>query len=273
MSAPSAKGAQDARKFLVETLEECAGVLLSHFGKVQEVRRKGDRSLVTSADLASEKVVLDRIRRFFPDDVVLSEESGYSADPVPGSSYVWVVDPLDGTTNFANQYPFFATSIGRCEYGRDGKLYPVLGGVADPIRQSYYVGVRGGGATKNGAPIRVSDRRALEDGFLCTGFYYNTGDLLAGEMARFAKAGAVCQAIRRDGAAALDLALVAGGIYDCFWELGLSLWDLAAGVLLVQEAGGEVRNYGVDPGPYVLEGSGVLAGSSAMVRELSRVLF
>ncbi len=226
------------------------------------VRVKGDTSLVTEADLASEQVILSRIGRYFPEDKIYSEEAGLSSTDRRPGSYIWIVDPLDGTTNYANGYPFYCISIGRGRLREDGSVEMIAGGILDaPRDRFYYAGLREG-AFVDGKPIRVSPDRDLSTCFLATGFYYLKGEDLKAQIERFGRVANHCQSIRRDGAAALDLALVAEGVYDAFWELGLQPWDVAAGSLLVSEAGGKVRNYREQAGtPYDVEGAGIVAGS------------
>ncbi len=206
-----------------------------------EVKTKDDDSLVTSADLASEAVILRTIQESFPDDDILSEEAGYKQLDRRDGRFVWVVDPLDGTTNFANGYPFYCVSIARAVY-QSGKMHVVLGGVYDPTRDKMYTAERGQGAFCNDRPLRVRADRELSKAFLVTGFAYHKGDQLSDDIAKFLRVAIECQSVRRDGAAALDLALVADGVYDAYWESGLKPWDVAAGSLLVSEAGGLVEN-------------------------------
>jgi myo-inositol-1(or 4)-monophosphatase len=277
----------DLREFLSETLSLTGRELLGRFGGSNNVRMKKDTSLVTDADLASEKIVLDRIAKYFPQDAVISEESGYQkVNRAPGQK-VWIVDPLDGTTNFANGYPFFSISIGYGEFQADGRLKMLAGGIGDPSHKNEYLAFQGAGAFCNGKRLRVHSERSFAQCFLVTGFYYTLGNDLDREIERFRKVAQVCQSIRRDGSAALDLALVAAGVYDGFWERGLAIWDVAAGSLLVQEAGGNVLNYpahsssgatsaslaaGAGALSYNLEGDGIIAGTSTVASEVNKLL-
>jgi myo-inositol-1(or 4)-monophosphatase len=237
---------------------------------------KPDSSFVTDADLASERVILERIRATYPGDLVLSEEAGMSAgDRTPGR-HIWVVDPLDGTTNFANAYPFYCISICRGRFRDDGTIDPVAGVVLDVPRNRLYAAERGHGAWLDGKRLRVATVRPLPDCFLMTGFYYQRGDRLQTEIGRFARVAAQCKSVRRDGAAALDLALVAEGVCDAFWENDLKAWDVAAGVLLVEEAGGVVRNYANPTNgaqkPFDIEGAGLVAGNAPTVAAIAALL-
>jgi myo-inositol-1(or 4)-monophosphatase len=277
----------DLRGFLAETLDLAGAELLKRFGQSNNVQMKKDTSLVTDADFAAEKIILERIGKYFPNDSIISEEAGYlKVSRTPGQK-VWIVDPLDGTTNFANGYPFFSTSIGYGEFQADGTITINAGGICDPSRQKNYLAVRGDGAHCNGKVMRVRAERPFQRSFLVTGFYYTLGNELDREVERFRKVAQKCQSIRRDGSAALDLALVAEGVFDCFWERGLGLWDVAAGSLLVEESLGIVSNYptaadsSATPASlgahkkvvlYSIEAEGVIAGTKTAVDEIKNLL-
>lgn len=255
--------------FLEDTARAAGGALAEKRGKSLSVSLKPDASLVTEADLASEKVIIDRINRHFPDDLIYSEEAGLSSRERKPGSHIWVIDPLDGTTNYANGYPFYCVSIARGRFDERGRIEIIAAAILDAPRERLYFAEKGKGAFVEGKPIGVAKGRDLARCFLVTGFYYMKGDELEAEIRRFARVAQSCQSIRRDGAAALDLALVAEGVYDAFWEVGLQPWDVAAGSLLVTEAGGHVRNYQETPGaPYDIEGVGVVSGSIDAVRQI-----
>lgn len=280
----------DVCAFISGLLDDAGRELIKRFGAANNVRLKKDSSLVTDADLASEKILIDGILKDFPGDAIISEESGYHrVDRSPGQR-VWIIDPLDGTTNFANGFPFFSISVGYGEFQPDGSLKMLAGGIGDPIHSKKYLAADGLGATCNGKSLRVQGERPFAQSFLVTGFYYTVGQDLDREIERFRRVAQQCQSIRRDGSAALDLALVAEGVYDCFWERGLAIWDLAAGTLIVKEAGGAVANYPQGPVPvlssanssslgqnqstlgYNIEGEGVVAGSKVAVQEILKLL-
>lgn len=273
-------------EFIGDTLDLASGELLRRFGSVKDIKTKKDTSIVTDADLASEKIILDRITKFFPDDAIISEESGQMKVNRAAGQKVWIIDPLDGTTNFANSFPFFSVSIGYGEFLESGHIRILAGGISDPIHKNRYLAERGQGATCNGSPMQVVKDRGFSQCFLVTGFYYTVGKDLDREIERYRRVAQQCQSIRRDGSAALDLALVAAGVYDGFWERGLALWDVAAGSLLVSEARGIVTNY---PPPntaaevasldatsaglsYNLEGEGIIAGTPTVVSQISHLL-
>jgi myo-inositol-1(or 4)-monophosphatase len=208
----------------------------SFFRQNPRIDKKGPIDLVTAADLAAEREFRALIERRFPTHAVLGEEgvaTGGSAE------YRWIVDPLDGTTNFAHGLALFCVSIALEIAGR-----VEVAVVFDPVADELYTAERGEGARLNGVPIRVSPTATLIDGLLCTGFPYTVGDDLAAHVSVFAAFLGRSRAVRRLGSAALDLCYVAAGRFDGFWEDGLHAWDLAAGALIVEEAGGRVTDFG-----------------------------
>lgn len=226
--------------FTIQTAREAGGVLLDRLGRALQVSNKGDIDLVTEADLASEKLIIERIKSHYPRHAILAEEAGASEGPraIPGESeWRWIIDPLDGTTNYAHGYPCFCVSIA---VERAGRIE--IGVVYDPVRDEMFAAERGQGSTLNKRRIRVSAVDDLNQAMLCTGFPYNVRE--RPDFARdFANFTMQAQAVRRDGSAALDLANVACGRFDGFWEDGLNPWDVAAGLLLIEEAGGRVSDY------------------------------
>jgi len=205
--------------------------------------------LVTRVDRESEAMIRDVLLASYPEHVVLGEEEGQRGD----APYRWVVDPLDGTLNYAHGFPFYCVSIG---LEIDGQIE--VGVVLDSFRDELFTAVRGGGAYLNGAPVAVTAETELRKSMLATGFAYDPGSALD-NVAVFGRMMGRCRALRRPGAAALDLAYVACGRLDGFWELKLNPWDVAAGTLLVTEAGGRVT--GGEGGPYRL-GEGALVASN-----------
>lgn len=223
--------------FAIDMAREAGALLVQKLG-VAKITNKGDIDLVTEADLASENLIIERIRSYHPQHGILAEESG-EAVMVGGkrSEWKWIIDPLDGTTNYAHGYPCFCVSIA---LEHSGVLE--VGVVYDPVRDEMFAAERGRGATLNDRQIRVSQVEELKDAMVCTGFPYNVRERpdFTRDFANFTMA---AQAVRRDGSAALDLAYVACGRFDGFWEDGLSPWDTAAGVLLIEEARGKVTNF------------------------------
>jgi myo-inositol-1(or 4)-monophosphatase len=201
------------------------------------VNFKGDVNPVTETDIAVERHIVGRLRAAFPDHRILAEEGGGDAWQAPGPP-IWLIDPLDGTNNFAHGFPHVGISLALVVEGE-----PVVGVIYDPLRDETFAAVAGGGATLNGEPIRVSAVSRLEDAFLATGFPYDrrtAPDNNTERMARFVRR---ALGVRRAGAATLDLAYVACGRFDGFWEIRLAPWDVAAGILLVREAGGRVTAF------------------------------
>ncbi len=212
-------------------------VLQTHWGKLEDIREKGrPGDLVTEADRAAEDAVLSVLKRHVPDHAILAEESGQFGDRQ--AEFLWAIDPLDGTTNYAHQYPFVAVSIGLLIEG-----IPQVGVVFNPIHQELFRAAKGLGATCNRRSIRVSPTTELEKSLLVTGFAYDRRQTPDTNYAEFCHLTHLTQGVRRDGAAALDLAYVASGRFDGYWERGLSIWDMAAGIVLVEEAGGKVTAY------------------------------
>jgi myo-inositol-1(or 4)-monophosphatase len=233
-----------------------AGALLrDHFrartAGAREADHKGAVNLVTEADRAAEALILDALRAARPGDVLLAEESaeGLTAARAAAAAgaRVWIVDPLDGTTNFAHAVPHFAVSIALWASGA-----PAAGAVYAPVADELFAARAGGGATLNGARLRVSTVAPLREALLATGFPYDrqlADDDNAREVRAFLKA---AQGVRRFGAAALDLAWVAAARFDGYWEMKLEPWDVAAGALCVTEAGGRITDYRGDPfSPFV----------------------
>lgn len=210
--------------------------LRRYFGRLEQVQEKGRcGDLVTEADTAAEAAVLALLEAETPEIGVLAEESGRR--PKPGD-LEWVVDPLDGTTNYAHSYPFFGTSVGLC-----WRSQPLLGALAVPALGEVYWAAPGAGAWCNEKRLQVSGCTSLSDSLLVTGFAYDRHSRLDNNYAEFAYFTHRTHGVRRGGAAALDLAFVAAGRCDGYWERGLSAWDLAAGVVLVEQAGGIVSSY------------------------------
>ena len=208
-------------------------------GATLDIRQKtGHRNIVTDYDQRAEAVIVDAIRSDCPDDAILAEEGSLGGQDV---SRRWLIDPIDGTTNFSHAFPYVAVSVA---FELCGVI--VLGAIYDPTRDELFLGERGRGAELNGRPIAVSAVDALERSLVSTGFPYER-DLLPVALAQLGRMTYAVQSLRRVGAAALELAYVACGRLDAFWEVRLEPWDCAAGSLLVEEAGGRVTGIGGEP--------------------------
>src|SRR5437763_8123310 len=229
--------------FAIQTARDAGHLLAERFGHSLQISNKSELDLVTESDLASERLIIDRIKTHYPQHAILAEESGASAteDRERQSEWRWIIDPLDGTTNYAHGYPCFCVSIGLEFKGR-----MQIGVIYDPLRDELFAAERGDGATLNGRRVRVSATDDLNRALLCTGFPYDVRE--RNDFARhFRNFIMSAQSVRRDGSAALDLAYVAAGRFDGFYEEGLRPWDVAAGVLLVEEAGGRITHYDGKP--------------------------
>lgn len=207
----------------------------SRFASSLHIEMKGDKDLVTEVDKESERLIVEHLLSRFPDHNIVAEEGEY---PQGESSCRWIIDPVDGTTNYAHGYPWFCSSIGLEE---DGEL--VAGVIYNPVYDELFTATKGGGAHLNGTRISVSARSPLKNSLLGTGFPYDCATDPANNFANFINFQKSARGIRRAGAAALDLAYVAAGRLDGFWELKLKAWDVAAGVLIVREAGGLVTTF------------------------------
>ena len=215
-----------------DAVKKAGKVIRSLLGKVQVIDKGINYNLLTGADTAAESIIIEMIRERFPDDAVLGEES--AATTSLDSPRLWIIDPLDGTTNFAHGIPHFATSIA---FVREGIVQ--CGVVNDPMRKELFGARRGGGAWCNGKPIRVSSASGLRTSVIVTGFYYERGPLMLRTLDSIRKLfSAGIQGIRRTGTASLDCCYVACGRFDGYFEYQLSPWDFAAGMLIVEEAGG-----------------------------------
>jgi myo-inositol-1(or 4)-monophosphatase len=217
----------------VEIARESGALLANFFERRIAYETKGEFDLVTEADRASERLVVERLRSHFPSHTIVAEEGGGHEG---SSDFRWFVDPLDGTTNFAHSFPFFNVTLG---LERSGEM--IAGVIYDPIRQEMFTGERGGGAWLNNRRIRVSATRQLGDSLASTGFpsrkrHHNVNIHFYYQLAM------ASHGVRRTGSAAIDLAYVACGRLDFFWEFGLKPWDMAAGTLLVHEAGGRASD-------------------------------
>lgn len=235
---------------------------LKRLSRITINRKSNSIDLVTEADRESEAAVIEVIHRSFPTHAILAEESGASAHQ---SDHRWIIDPLDGTTNFAHGFPQFCVSIA---YERRGRVQ--LGVVYDALKKECFVAQRGHGARLNGKPIHVSTTPSLSAALLSTGFPYDRRERRRYYLCFWEELMTRVQGVRRTGAAALDLAYVAAGRTDGFWEFGLKAWDVAAGALLVEEARGRVTN--MDGSPLELAGANILATNGRLHEELSAVI-
>ncbi|HDL02579.1 MAG TPA: inositol monophosphatase [candidate division Zixibacteria bacterium] len=237
-------------------------ILLKKSKKRHRVMLKGRVDLVTDADLASEKYIVGEITKKFPNHSILAEEEAARDNH---SDYRWVIDPLDGTTNFAHDFPFYCVSIG-IEYRGD----IIAGVVYDPERDELFHAFKGGGAYQNRKKINVSAESNLERALLATGFPYDIGNSREDNLKYFRRFAKKARGIRRAGSAALDLCYLACGRFDGFWELKLHPWDTAAGKIIIEEAGGVVTDF--DGKKYSIYGKYILAGNPKIHRRMKKIL-
>ena len=222
----------------VDIAWRAGALLLEYLGLQRNMSLKGPCDLVTDADHASETLIVDSLRQHFPDHTIIAEEgSGVERD----SPYAWLIDPLDGTSNYAHGFPFFSIALALLE-GRT----PILAVVYDPVRDEMFTAERGRGAWRNQQPIRVSHTPSLADALVSTGFPYDVATNSSNSQA-FARVQARVQGVRHAGSAVLEQASVAAGRFEAYWAVGLQPWDMAASALLVAEAGGRVSDWHGDP--------------------------
>ncbi|MBN1664614.1 MAG: inositol monophosphatase [Deltaproteobacteria bacterium] len=252
----------DYREFAVAMAREAGTLLKNKFNDIHTIEYKGEIDIVTEADKASEALLIGNIQKRFPSHAILSEEAGRVENPSP---YRWIIDPLDGTTNYSHRYPVYCVSIA---LELDGQI--ILGVIYNPMLDELFVAEIGKGAFLNDQKISVSKTTDLSKCLLATGFPYDVRHNKNNNLNYFAAMILKAQAVRRPGSAALDLADVAAGRFDGFWELKLNPWDTAAGWLLVTEAGGTVTNlFGA---PYSLDTPHILASNGLIHRDMLSTL-
>jgi myo-inositol-1(or 4)-monophosphatase len=230
---------EHAKRVGIKAAYSGAKVLTAHFGNICHIERKGAFDLVTEADTGSEKQIIKTIREAFPDHAILAEESGTEKG---NSEYRWIIDPLDGTTNYAHQLPIFTISIALALQDEI-----VFGLVLNPIDGELFAAVAGKGAELNGKSITTSSTASVHDSLLATGFPYNFSEIMEPTMKQFAVCQNASQGVRRLGSAALDICYVACGRFDGFWEQNLNPWDMAAGAIIAAEAGATITDFSNQP--------------------------
>jgi myo-inositol-1(or 4)-monophosphatase len=250
------------KRIAITAARNGAEVLQSYFGRVFAVTKKSAIDLVTEADTESEKRIIATIRSNFPDHAILAEESGHTDGD---SEHIWLIDPLDGTTNFAHGMPIYAVSIALALRGRI-----VMGIVLNPATGELFAATEGCGAQLNGRAIRVSQIASVSESLLATGFPYDFRNLVKPVMTRLRSCAAASQGVRRIGSAALDLCYVACGRFEGFWEERLKPWDTAAGYLIAAEAGAMVTNF--QNQPYSLDHQDILASNGRIHNDMLALL-
>lgn len=255
---------QEFHATALEAAKEASVVLQRHWGRLTDIQEKSSAGdLVTEADRESEEVILRLLKKRYPDHAIISEETGLHT--ILGADYMWAVDPLDGTTNYTHQVPMACISIGLLHKGES-----VVGVVYNPFLGELFEAVKGQGATFNGKKIHVSKVDELSKSLLATGFAYDRRETPDNNYAEFCYLTSQTQGVRRMGSAAIDLAYVAAGRLDGFWERGLNIWDIAAGSLLVEEAGGKISSY--ENTPLQLNSGRILASNGLIHTAMSQTL-
>lgn len=246
-------------EFVIEIVRQAGHLIRENYELVHQVNRKtSEIDLVTEVDLAAERLLVGAIRERFPNHAIMAEE-GHGVQQT--SEYLWVVDPLDGTVNYAHGFPIFAVSIAVQKQGET-----ILGVVYDPLRDELFAAEKGAGALCNGRPMKVSTTDRLQDALLATGFPYDRATRSDNNVAEFSRLVTRVQGVRRAGAAALDMAYLAAGRLDGYWEQHLLPWDWAAGALLVSEAGGLITDF--TGGPWSLDTVKIVATNGRIHEEL-----
>ncbi len=254
----------DINHVAVEAARQAGAVLLDYAQKGFTIQHKEQAiNLVTEADLQAERTILEHIRQHFPNHQILSEEEGLQ--DASTSQTKWIIDPLDGTTNFAHGFPMYNVSIGIEQEGR-----VIAGVVLDPTRNELFHAQENQGATLNGTPIQVSKTPKLNQALMVTGFAYDIHTAEDNNLREFCAFALKARGMRRTGTAAIDLCYIASGRFDGFWELKLNPWDTAAGTLIAKEAGGTVTNYAGDP--HSIYGDTIIATNGLIHSEMVEVL-
>ncbi len=251
-----------AKRVGIEAIYSGARVLRNHFGRIAQINQKGAFDLVTEADTESEKQIMETILKAFPDHAILAEESGVNKG---SAEYQWLIDPLDGTTNYVHQLPFFTIAIALAVHDKIE-----LGLVLNPMDGELYSAIAGNGAALNGKPINVSSTASVSDSLLVTGFPYNFNEIVEPAMKRFGVCQQASQGVRRLGSAALDMCYLACGRFDGFWEQNLKPWDKAAGAIIAAEAGAVITDFSNQP--FSLDQKEILVTNGRIHEELLSLL-
>jgi len=262
-SLPSNQEREGLKATAIDAARIAGNILLDYARSGVRIEHKDEVNLVTEADRRSEQAIVETIRKSYPEHCILAEERGLESRG--DSPYQWVIDPLDGTTNFAHGFPLYCISIA-LEY--EGQI--ILGVVLDPTRQELFTAELGGGAAVNGRPITVSKTPRLDAALLVTGFAYDIRHSPDNNLNHFSRFSLLAQGVRRTGTAAIDLCYVAAGRFDGFWEMKLHPWDMAAGSLIVTEAGGRMSDF--KGGVFSIYGADLIASNGLIHDAMAKVL-
>ena len=253
---------KEFRKLAIRAAKEAGDILRENLGKIKRIDYKGRVSLVTDIDRKAEERIIDIIRERYPSHDILTEESRIKEK---GSQYKWIIDPLDGTTNYVHEYPRYCVSIA---LEKDGEV--ILGVVYDPVPDELFLAEKGKGATLNERRISISKVDKLDKSLLATGFPYDRRERADEYLKIYREFMVNAQGVRRDGAAALNLCYIANGRFDGFWEEQLAPWDVAAGSLIVTEAGGRVTDFKGDRLDIYVKN--ILASNGKIHREMEEII-
>lgn len=250
------------KKIAIDAALKAGGYIRRNIGKVEGIRYKGEINIVTDIDKKSEGIIVNTIRKAYPSHNFLAEEEKYTRRDL---DFTWIIDPLDGTTNFLHGFPFFCVSIALVHHHNI-----TVGVVYDPTSQELFYAEQNKGAFLNNNRIRVSKTRSIKKALVATGFAYNVKRVRNNNIGNFIKFMKASQAVRRAGSAALDLCYVACGRFDGFWELYLHPWDTAAGLLIVEEASGKITKF--DGSKYSIYDKEILASNSKIHSQMIKIL-
>jgi len=251
-----------ALQMAIEAALEAGKIQRERSSRIGNISFKGDIDIVTEVDLLCEKEIIGRIKKLYPDHDILAEESGATQG---NSKYRWIIDPLDGTVNYSHGFPSYCVSIA---LEKNGEI--VLGVIYSPCLDELFVAEKDSGSTLNSKPISVSSISSLKRSLLITGFAYDVGQSENDNLDHFQNFVKESQAVRRMGSAALDLCYMAMGRADGFWEINLHAWDMAAGVLIIREAGGQVTKF--DGSEFQIDGREILATNRLVHQEMIDIL-
>lgn len=253
---------RDYTQAAIEIAREAGELQIERLSQARTIEYKGKFNIVTEVDRTCEKLICDFLKEKFPTHDFLAEEG---TDTKTDSEWLWIIDPLDGTVNYAHAYPLFAVSIALLHKGQ-----VVVGVVYEPNRDELFVAERGGGAVMNDRPIRVSKIKDIYSSMIATGFAYNVSEVDRNNVSHFHRFIRECHAIRRDGVASVDMCYVACGRYDGFWELYLKPWDIAAASLVIEEAGGKLSAF--NGKPLDIFGDEIMASNGIIHEEMLGIL-
>ncbi|MBT8330736.1 MAG: inositol monophosphatase [Deltaproteobacteria bacterium] len=253
---------EHAKRVGIQAAYSGAKILRDCFGHISQIGQKGAFDLVTEADTASEKIIIQTIRNAFPDHAILAEESGVNHG---NAEYQWFIDPLDGTTNYAHQLPVFSIAIALAVREK-----MTLGLVLNPMDGELFAAVTGSGATLNNMPIHVSSTPSVHKSLLVTGFPYDFSEIMEPAMKRFSVCQNTSQGVRRLGSAALDICYVACGRFDAFWEQNLKPWDKAAAAVIATEAGALISDFANRP--FAINQNEILVSNGLIHQEMLSLL-